>query len=166
MDLARRERSGRARAPPMPSNACTRSSSAGSKPRPSCPRQKAPRCCSGRPGAPGCQSGSAAPHRADTPWAVRDRVHERRQARREVDGDEGAQGREVITGQQIRAARDLFGWTPYRLAPRAGIGHTLLRQSRPARTYRMRGAAVACSSGHVPLRRFCRWVEAGRCPVR
>jgi len=40
--------SGRARAPPMPSNTCTRSSSAGSKPRPSCPRQKAPRCCSGR----------------------------------------------------------------------------------------------------------------------
>ena len=40
--------SGRARAPPMPSNTCTRSSSAGSKPRPSCPRQNAPRCCSGR----------------------------------------------------------------------------------------------------------------------
>ena len=39
-----------------------------------------------------------------------------------------AQGREVITGQQIRAARELLGWTPYRLAPRAGIGHTLLRQ--------------------------------------
>ena len=36
--------------------------------------------------------------------------------------------REVITGQQIRAARELLGWTPYRLAPRAGIGHTLLRQ--------------------------------------
>jgi transcriptional regulator with XRE-family HTH domain len=34
----------------------------------------------------------------------------------------------VITGQQIRAARELLGWTPYRLAPRAGIGHTLLRQ--------------------------------------
>ena len=49
-------------------------------------------------------------------------------ARREVDGDEGAQRREVITGQQIRAARELLGWTPYRLAPRAGIGHTLLRQ--------------------------------------
>ena len=34
----------------------------------------------------------------------------------------------MITGQQIRAARELLGWTPYRLAPRAGIGHTLLRQ--------------------------------------
>ena len=45
-----------------------------------------------------------------------------------VAGDEGAQGREVITGQQIRAARELLGWTPYRLAPRAGIGHTLLRR--------------------------------------
>ena len=40
----------------------------------------------------------------------------------------GAQGREVITGQQIRAARELLGWTPYRLAPRASMGHTLLRQ--------------------------------------
>src|SRR5829696_8749339 len=35
---------------------------------------------------------------------------------------------QVITGQQIKAARELLGWTPYRLAPRAGIGHTLLRQ--------------------------------------
>jgi DNA-binding transcriptional regulator YiaG len=51
-----------------------------------------------------------------------------RTARREAEGDEGAQGREVITGQQIKAARELLGWTPYRLAPRAGIGHTLLRQ--------------------------------------
>jgi transcriptional regulator with XRE-family HTH domain len=34
----------------------------------------------------------------------------------------------VITGQQIKAARKLLGWTPYRLAPRAGMGHTLLRQ--------------------------------------
>ena len=34
----------------------------------------------------------------------------------------------MITGQQIRAARELLGWTPYRLAPRPGIGHTLLRQ--------------------------------------
>jgi ribosome-binding protein aMBF1 (putative translation factor) len=34
----------------------------------------------------------------------------------------------VITGEQIRRARELLGWTPYRLAPRAGIGHTLLRQ--------------------------------------
>ena len=34
----------------------------------------------------------------------------------------------MITGQQIKAARELLGWTPYRLAPRAGIGHTLLRQ--------------------------------------
>ena len=34
----------------------------------------------------------------------------------------------VITGDQIRRARELLGWTPYRLAPRAGIGHTLLRQ--------------------------------------
>jgi ribosome-binding protein aMBF1 (putative translation factor) len=34
----------------------------------------------------------------------------------------------VITGEQIKAARALLGWTPYRLAPRAGIGHTLLRQ--------------------------------------
>src|SRR5215211_6371077 len=49
------------------------------------------------------------------------------EARRRA-GDEGAQGREVITGQQIRAARELLGWTPYRLAPRAGIGHTLLRR--------------------------------------
>jgi transcriptional regulator with XRE-family HTH domain len=31
-------------------------------------------------------------------------------------------------GEQIRRARELLGWTPYRLAPRAGIGHTLLRQ--------------------------------------
>ena len=34
----------------------------------------------------------------------------------------------MITGEQIRRARELLGWTPYRLAPRAGIGHTLLRQ--------------------------------------
>jgi transcriptional regulator with XRE-family HTH domain len=34
----------------------------------------------------------------------------------------------VITGEQIKAARVLLGWTPYRLAPRAGMGHTLLRQ--------------------------------------
>ena len=34
----------------------------------------------------------------------------------------------MITGEQIKAARALLGWTPYRLAPRAGIGHTLLRQ--------------------------------------
>ena len=34
----------------------------------------------------------------------------------------------VVTGEQIRRARELLGWTPYRLAPRAGIGHTLLRQ--------------------------------------
>jgi transcriptional regulator with XRE-family HTH domain len=34
----------------------------------------------------------------------------------------------MITGSQIRAARKLLGWTPYRLAPRAGMGHTLLRQ--------------------------------------
>ena len=34
----------------------------------------------------------------------------------------------MITGQQIKAARELLGWTPYRLAPRAGMGHTLLRQ--------------------------------------
>jgi transcriptional regulator with XRE-family HTH domain len=34
----------------------------------------------------------------------------------------------VITGEQIRRARELLGWTPYRLAPRAWIGHTLLRQ--------------------------------------
>jgi transcriptional regulator with XRE-family HTH domain len=34
----------------------------------------------------------------------------------------------VITGQRIKAARELLGWTRYRLAPRAGIGHTLLRQ--------------------------------------
>ncbi|MCE3246651.1 MAG: transcriptional regulator, partial [Geminicoccaceae bacterium] len=34
----------------------------------------------------------------------------------------------TVTGEQIRRARELLGWTPYRLAPRAGIGHTLLRQ--------------------------------------
>jgi len=34
----------------------------------------------------------------------------------------------VITGEQIRRARELLRWTPYRLAPRAGMGHTLLRQ--------------------------------------
>jgi transcriptional regulator with XRE-family HTH domain len=34
----------------------------------------------------------------------------------------------MITGALIREARELLGWTPYRLAPRAGIGHTLLRQ--------------------------------------
>ena len=34
----------------------------------------------------------------------------------------------MITGAQIKAARELLGWTPYRLAPRAGMGHTLLRQ--------------------------------------
>ena len=34
----------------------------------------------------------------------------------------------MLTGQQIKAARELLGWTPYRLAPRACIGHTLLRQ--------------------------------------
>jgi predicted nucleic acid-binding Zn ribbon protein len=34
----------------------------------------------------------------------------------------------VITGPQIRAARELLGWTPYRLAPHASLGHTLLRQ--------------------------------------
>ena len=56
-------------------------------------------------------------------------------ARREVDGDEGAQRREVITGQQIRAARELLGWTPYRLAPRltrpraASIAGAVLEQA-------------------------------------
>ncbi len=34
----------------------------------------------------------------------------------------------MITAAQIRRARELLGWTPYRLAPRAGMGHTLLRQ--------------------------------------
>jgi transcriptional regulator with XRE-family HTH domain len=34
----------------------------------------------------------------------------------------------MLTAQQIKAARELLGWTPYRLAPRAGMGHTLLRQ--------------------------------------
>jgi transcriptional regulator with XRE-family HTH domain len=41
----------------------------------------------------------------------------------------------VITGEQIRTARELLGWTPYRLAPRAGISHTLLRKfEKGART--------------------------------
>ena len=48
-------------------------------------------------------------------------------------GDVRRRAREVITGQQIRAARELLGWTPYRLAPRAGIGHTLLRSMRRTR---------------------------------
>ena len=43
-----RRASGRAPAQPTPLNACTRSSSAGSRPRRSCPRQRRPRCCSGR----------------------------------------------------------------------------------------------------------------------
>ena len=34
----------------------------------------------------------------------------------------------MITGAQIKEARKLLGWTPYRLAPRAGMGHTMLRQ--------------------------------------
>jgi transcriptional regulator with XRE-family HTH domain len=34
----------------------------------------------------------------------------------------------VITGEQIRRGRELLGWTRYRLAPRAGMGHTLLAQ--------------------------------------
>ena len=34
----------------------------------------------------------------------------------------------MITGAQIKEARKLLGWTPYRLAPRAGMGHTILRQ--------------------------------------
>jgi hypothetical protein len=32
----------------------------------------------------------------------------------------------VVSGAQIKAARELLGWN--RLAPRAGMGHTLLRQ--------------------------------------
>jgi len=35
-------------APPSPSSGCTRSSSAGSRPRPRCQAQRPPRCCSGR----------------------------------------------------------------------------------------------------------------------
>ena len=38
----------RARAPPTPSSGCTRSSSAGSRPRPCCRRPRPPPCCSGR----------------------------------------------------------------------------------------------------------------------
>jgi transcriptional regulator with XRE-family HTH domain len=34
----------------------------------------------------------------------------------------------MITGAQIRQARELLGWTRYRLAPRAGMGHTLLSE--------------------------------------
>jgi ribosome-binding protein aMBF1 (putative translation factor) len=74
----------------------------------------------------------------------RDRVHERRRARRKVDGDGGAQGREVITGQQIRAARELLGWT---LAPRASLGHTLLRQFEA-------GDEPTVDVGHAVLGRF------------
>ena len=48
----------------------------------------------------------------------------------------------MITGEQIRRARELLGWTPYRLAPRAGIGHTLLRQlERAARPIDAESAA-------------------------
>jgi transposase-like protein len=39
---------GEAREPRMQSNGCMRSSSAGSKPRPCCPQQRLPPCCSGR----------------------------------------------------------------------------------------------------------------------
>jgi transcriptional regulator with XRE-family HTH domain len=34
----------------------------------------------------------------------------------------------VITGAQIRQARELLGWTRYRLAPRADMSHRLLAQ--------------------------------------
>jgi transcriptional regulator with XRE-family HTH domain len=53
---------------------------------------------------------------------------------------------QVITGEQIKAARKLLGWTPFRLAPRAGMGHTLLRQfedgARPSAA-RLRAALEA-----------------------
>jgi transcriptional regulator with XRE-family HTH domain len=32
----------------------------------------------------------------------------------------------MITGAQIKAARELLGWSRYRLAPRADIGHKFL----------------------------------------
>src|SRR5215218_2281411 len=43
-------------------------------------------------------------------------------------GAEAAQGREVITGEQIRAARKLLGWPRDRLCPRAGLSVTMLRK--------------------------------------
>src|SRR5215216_747814 len=95
--------------------------------------RNAPRCTQLSCGGPRASTASpryrvpGRPH-SRRPGAVRDRFHERRRARREVDGAEAAQGRKVITGQRIKAARELLGWTRYRLAPRAGIGHTLLRQ--------------------------------------
>ena len=73
----------------------------------------------------------------------------------------------MITGQQIKAARELLGWTPYPLAPRAGIGHTLLRQFEAgarvpdeASAGRLRAAleeaGVIFTSGGVRLRRRLR----------
>jgi ribosome-binding protein aMBF1 (putative translation factor) len=70
----------------------------------------------------------------------------------------------MITGQQIKAARELLGWTPYRLAPRAGIGHTLLRQFEAGarvpdeeRAARLKSAleeaGVMFTAGEVKLRR-------------
>ena len=43
-----RRANGEARARPMPSSGCTRSSNGGSRPRPCCPQQRLPPCCSGR----------------------------------------------------------------------------------------------------------------------
>ena len=70
----------------------------------------------------------------------------------------------MITGQQIKAARELLGWTPYRLAPGAGIGHTLLRQFEAGarvpdeeRAARLKSAleeaGVMFTAGEVKLRR-------------
>ncbi len=70
----------------------------------------------------------------------------------------------MITGAQIRAARKLLGWTPYRLAPLAGMGHTILRQFEAGarvldahRAARLKAAledaGVIFTAGGVELRR-------------
>jgi transcriptional regulator with XRE-family HTH domain len=47
----------------------------------------------------------------------------------------------MITGAQIRAARELLGWTRYRLAPRAGMSHRLLAQFESGRAIDQESAA-------------------------
>ena len=62
--------------------------------------------------------GSAAPHRAETPWAVRIEFTNGDEPGVKLTATKARKDGKVITGQQIRAARELLGWTPYRL-PRA-----------------------------------------------
>ena len=71
------------------------------------------------------------------------RVHERRRARGEAQG-EGAEG-QVITGARILAARKLLCWPRDRLAPKAGISLTMLKRIEE-------GAYVPSIEEHSALR--------------